>query len=249
MIITPAIDIQNGSCVRLVRGDPATANIFSDNPTDQAATFAAAGCSRIHVVDLDGAFAGHPANVSAVEAIIGKVNLEVQLGGGIRDLATAESWLEKGIQQVILGTAAVEDRRLVAEIVKKNPGRIIGGIDAKNGYAATRGWVKTSSVRAVDLALQLEDLGISSIIFTDIDRDGAMGGPNLEAVAEMAAAVGIPVYASGGVSSMQDLRRLAALDAGVHGVIVGRAIYDGSIDLKVALKEFPGHGGGNQVMS
>ena len=241
MFVIPAIDLQKGSCVRLLRGDPATADVFSNHPATQAAAFESAGCSRLHVVDLDGAFAGEPANAEAVEDILRNVELKVQLGGGIRDLNTIDRWLDKGVEQIILGTAAVEDRGLVAEAVRKHPGRIIGGIDAKKGYAATRGWAQTSAVRAIDLALQLEDLGISSIIFTDIERDGMMSGPNLDAVAEIAGAVGVPVYASGGVSSIRDIDLLAAPEAGLHGVIVGRAIYDGSVDLKAALQRFPGN--------
>ena len=240
MFVIPAIDLQKGSCVRLLRGDPATADVFSNDPATQAAAFESAGCGRLHVVDLDGAFAGQPANAEAVESILRNGGLKVQLGGGIRDLNTIDRWLEKGVEQVILGTAAVENRDLVAEAVRKHPGRIIGGIDAKKGYAATRGWAETSSVRAVELSRRLEDLGISSIIFTDIDRDGMMGGPNLEAVAEIADAVGVPVYASGGVSSMRDVELLAASEARLHGVIVGRAIYDGSVDLKAAVERFPG---------
>ena len=240
MFVIPAIDLQRGSCVRLLRGDPTTADVFSNDPATQAAAFESTGCRRLHVVDLDGAFAGQPANAAAVEDILRNVELKVQLGGGIRDLNTVDGWLDKGVEQVILGTAAVENRDLVAEAVRKHPGRIIGGIDAKNGYAATRGWARTSSVRAVDLARHLEGLGISSIIFTDIDRDGMMGGPNLEAVAEITDAVGIPVYASGGVSSIRDIEMLAAPEAGVHGVIVGRAIYDGSVDLRTAIERFPG---------
>ena len=240
MFVIPAIDLQKGSCVRLLRGDPNTADVFSNDPATQAAAFESAGCSRLHVVDLDGAFAGLPANAEAVEDILRNVGLKVQLGGGIRDLNTIGRWLDKGVEQVILGTAAVENRELVSEAVRKHPGRIIGGIDAKEGFAATRGWAQTSSVRAVDLALQLEELGISSIIFTDIDRDGMMRGPNFEAVAEIAGAVGVPVYASGGVSSIRDIELLAAPEAGLHGVIVGRAIYDGSVDLKAALQRFPG---------
>ena len=238
MNIIPAIDLQNGSCVRLVRGDPSTASVFSHDPATQAQAFEEAGCRRIHVVDLDGAFAGHPANADAVEAIVSAVDAGIQLGGGIRDMANIDHWVERGVEQVILGTAAVENRELVATAVKRYPGRIVGGIDAKRGNVATRGWVETSPVRALDLAVQLEDTGVSAIIFTDIDKDGLMRGPNLDAVAEIASCVEIPVIASGGVSSIEDLRQLASLDVGIHGAIVGRAVYGGSVDLQAALAEF-----------
>ena len=238
MNIIPAIDLQNGSCVRLMRGDPSTASVFNHDPAIQAREFEEAGCWRIHVVDLDGAFAGHPANATAVEAIVSAVDAGIQLGGGIRDMDTIDHWVERGVEQVILGTAAVENRELVATSAKRYPGQIIGGIDAKRGYVATRGWVETSPVRALDLAVQLEETGISAIIFTDIDKDGLMSGPNLDAVAEIASSVEIPVIASGGVSSIDDLRQLASLDVRIHGAIIGRAIYDGSVDLRAALAEF-----------
>ncbi len=240
MLVIPAIDLQDGCCVRLHRGDPSTASVFNEVPADQARAFESAGCRRIHVVDLDGAFAGHPANAGAVESIINSVDAELQLGGGIRDLSTIDRWLGRGINQVILGTAAVENPELVKQAAAKHPGKIIVGIDARDGLVATRGWAETTGIRAVDLARQLEDSGTAAIIFTDIATDGMMDGPNLEAVSEVAGAVAIPVIASGGVTSIEDLRQLASLGAGLRGAIVGRAIYEGAIDLAAAIAELAG---------
>ena len=237
MLVIPAIDLKSGQCVRLVRGDLSTASVFNDSPAGQAKAFETAGCSRIHVVDLDGAFSGRPENAGAVDSILQSVGAEVQLGGGIRDLKTIEIWLDKGVNQVILGTAAVENRELVRAAAKEYPGRIIVGLDARNGFASTRGWAETSSLRATELAMELEGLGIAAIVFTDISTDGMMAGPNFDAVSEMSSAVNVPVIASGGISSMDDLRQLAALEPRLHGAVVGRAIYEGAVDLAAAVSE------------
>ena len=234
MILYPAIDLKDGACVRLLRGDMDKATVFGTDPAAQAAAFEAAGCEWLHLVDLDGAFAGRPVNAPAVEAILARVSVPVQLGGGIRDLQTIDMWVEKGVARVILGTIAVEDPALVREAAMEFPGRVAVGIDARQGRVATKGWAQETDVRAVDLARTFEDAGVAAIIYTDIDRDGAMGGPNVEATAELARAVEIPVIASGGVASLGDLTALR--DTGViAGAISGRALYDGAIDLTEAL--------------
>ena len=234
MILYPAIDLKDGACVRLLRGDMDKATVFGTDPAAQAASFEAAGCEWLHLVDLNGAFAGRPVNAPAVEAILARVSVPVQLGGGIRDLQTIDMWVEKGVARVILGTIAVEDPALVREAAMEFPGRVAVGIDARQGRVATKGWAQETDVRAVDLARTFEDAGVAAIIYTDIDRDGAMGGPNVEATAELARAVEIPVIASGGVASLGDLTALR--DTGViAGAISGRALYDGAIDLTEAL--------------
>jgi phosphoribosylformimino-5-aminoimidazole carboxamide ribotide isomerase len=234
MILYPAIDLKDGQCVRLLRGEMAAATVFGDDPAAQAAAFAAAGAEWLHLVDLNGAFAGSPVNAAAVEAILARVSVPCQLGGGIRDMATIAMWLEKGLARVILGTVAVEDPALVREAAKAFPGRVSVGIDARKGLVATRGWATETDVQATDLARSLEDAGVAALIYTDIDRDGAMQGPNVAATAALARAVAIPVIASGGVSRMEDL--LALRDTGViAGAISGRALYDGAIDLRAAL--------------
>ena len=234
MILYPAIDLKDGACVRLLRGDMDKATVFGTDPAAQAAAFEAAGCEWLHLVDLNGAFAGRPVNAPAVEAILARVSVPVQLGGGIRDLQTIDMWVEKGVARVILGTIAVEDPALVREAAMEFPGRVAVGIDARQGRVATKGWAQETDVRAVDLARTFEDAGVAAIIYTDIDRDGAMGGPNVEATAELARAVEIPVIASGGVASLGDLTALR--DTGViAGAISGRALYDGAIDLTEAL--------------
>ncbi len=237
MILFPAIDLKGGKCVRLLRGEMSAATTFNEDPADQARKFEAAGCRWIHVVDLDGAFAGAPVNAPAVRAILAAVKVPVQLGGGIRDAAGIAAWLEAGIARVILGTIALRDPDLVKRACRDWPNRIVVGIDARAGRVAVEGWAETSDVLAVDLAKKFADAGVAAIVYTDIDRDGAMGGPNVEATAALAKACGIPVIASGGVSSLGDLRALKAHAAdGVVGVISGRALYDGRIDLGSAVK-------------
>ena len=234
MILYPAIDLKDGQCVRLLRGEMAAATVFGDDPAAQAASFVAAGCDWLHLVDLNGAFAGQPVNGAAVEAILRRVSVPCQLGGGIRDMATIEGWLGRGIRRVILGTAAVEDPALVRAAAAEFPGRIAVGIDARGGRVATRGWATETDILAPDLAKRFEDAGVAALIYTDIERDGAMQGPNVAATAALARAVAIPVIASGGVSSMGDL--IALRDTGViAGAISGRALYDGALDLGAAL--------------
>jgi len=234
MILYPAIDLKDGQCVRLLKGEMTEATVFNDDPGAQAAAFEAAGAEWIHLVDLNGAFAGHPVNAEAVESILSNVTVPAQLGGGIRDMATIERWLDKGLSRVILGTVAVENPDLVREAAKAFPGHVAVGLDARNGRVATRGWAEETEMMVTDLARAFEDAGIAAIIYTDIDRDGAMGGPNVAATEELARAVSVPVIASGGVSSMNDLVTLR--DTGViSGAISGRALYDGAIDLKEAL--------------
>jgi phosphoribosylformimino-5-aminoimidazole carboxamide ribotide isomerase len=235
MILYPAIDLKDGACVRLLRGDMAAATVFGTDPAAQARAFEAAGCRWLHLVDLNGAFAGAPVNGAAVEAILAGVTVPVQLGGGIRNMATVEMWLARGVARVILGTVAVEDPGLVRQAAAAFPGQVAVGIDARKGYVATKGWAEATEVQALDLARRFEDAGVAAIIYTDIDRDGAMQGPNVAATEALARAVTIPVIASGGVSSMADL--IALCDTGViAGAISGRALYEGAIDLAEALK-------------
>ncbi|KJZ19803.1 1-(5-phosphoribosyl)-5-[(5-phosphoribosylamino)methylideneamino]imidazole-4-carboxamide isomerase [Loktanella sp. S4079] len=235
MILYPAIDLKDGNAVRLVHGDMDQTTVFNDDPAAQAKSFVAAGCEWLHLVDLNGAFAGEPVNAAPVEAILKACPVPAQLGGGIRDMATIERWLDKGLARVILGTVAVEDPDLVREAAKEFPGQVAVGLDARNGKVATRGWAEETDVMVTDLAKSFEDAGIAAIIYTDIMRDGAMKGPNIDATAALAKAVNIPVIASGGVSSMADLSALK--DTGViAGAISGRALYDGAIDLAAALK-------------
>ncbi|MFM2355061.1 MAG: 1-(5-phosphoribosyl)-5-[(5-phosphoribosylamino)methylideneamino]imidazole-4-carboxamide isomerase [Pseudomonadota bacterium] len=235
MILYPAIDLKDGACVRLLRGDMDKATVFGTDPAAQAAAFAASGCAWLHLVDLNGAFAGEPVNGAAVEAILARVTVPVQLGGGIRDMGTIERWIGKGVSRVILGTVAVENPDLVRQAAKAHPGRIAVGIDARKGFVATKGWAEETTVQATDLARSFEDAGVAAIIYTDIDRDGAMQGPNIAATEALARAVSIPVIASGGVSRMEDL--IALRDTGViAGAISGRALYDGAIDLTAAIQ-------------
>lgn len=234
MILYPAIDLKDGNCVRLLRGEMEAATVFGTDPAAQARAFQDAGAEWLHMVDLNGAFAGRPVNGAAVEAILGTINIPVQLGGGIRDMATVEGWLAKGLSRVILGTVAVENPDLVRQAAAAFPGRIAVGIDARGGRVATRGWATETEVMATDLARRFEDAGVAAIIYTDIDRDGAMQGPNIAATEGLARAVGIPVIASGGVSSLDDLRALAQTQV-IAGAISGRALYDGAIDLAEAL--------------
>ena len=230
MILYPAIDLKDGQCVRLVRGRMEDATVFNNDPAAQALAFQAAGCKWIHVVDLNGAFAGEPVNGAAVEAILSAISVPAQLGGGIRDMATIEDWLGRGLARVILGTAAVRDPDLVRAAARAFPGKIAVGIDARGGMVAVEGWAETTDIPVLELAAKFEDAGVAAIIYTDIDRDGAMQGPNVEATAALANAVSIPVIASGGVSSLDDLRALKQCGAPLDGVISGRALYDGRID-------------------
>lgn len=243
MILFPAIDLKNGQCVRLVKGDMAQATVFNTDPADQARQFAAAGAEWLHLVDLDGAFAGTPVNEAAVESILAATVLPVQLGGGIRDMARIEAWLRRGVARVILGTVALKNPDLVKLACKRFPGKIAVGIDAKGGKVAVEGWAETSELTALDLAARFEDAGVAAIIYTDIDRDGLLQGVNVTATAELAASLSIPVIASGGVSSMADIDALLEAlplsrkkGGGIIGVISGRAIYDGRLDLKEALQ-------------
>ncbi len=239
MILYPAIDLKDGNAVRLVHGDMDQTTVFNDDPAAQARAFVEAGCEWLHLVDLNGAFAGEPVNAAPVEAILAACPVPAQLGGGIRDMATIERWLDKGLARVILGTVAVENPDLVRKAAKAFPGKVAVGLDARNGRVATRGWAEETDVMVTDLAKSFEDAGIAAIIYTDILRDGAMKGPNVGATADLARAVDIPVIASGGVSSMEDL--VALQDTGViAGAISGRALYDGAIDLGAALKMLQG---------
>jgi phosphoribosylformimino-5-aminoimidazole carboxamide ribotide isomerase len=236
MILYPAIDLKDGACVRLKQGDMDRATVFNDSPADQARQFAEAGCDWIHVVDLNGAFAGKPVNAAAVAAILGAVGVPVQLGGGIRDMATIDDWLDRGIARVVLGTVALRDPDLVRRACRAYPGRIAVGIDAKGGRVAVQGWAETAEITAPELAMRFEDAGVAAIIYTDIDRDGLLGGANVEATAALARAISTPVIASGGVASLDDIRALKAHEIdGIAGVISGRALYDGRIDLKAAI--------------
>ncbi len=235
MILYPAIDLKDGQAVRLYKGEMEKATVFNDDPAAQAAEFVEAGCAWLHLVDLNGAFAGAPVNAAAVEAILERTRVPAQLGGGIRDMATIERWLSKGLQRVILGTVAVEEPDLVHKAARAFPGQVAVGIDARGGMVATRGWAEETNVDATDLARSFEDAGVAAIIYTDINRDGAMQGPNVEATAALANAVSIPVIASGGVSSLDDLKALKSCGAALDGAISGRALYDGAIDLAEAL--------------
>lgn len=237
MILFPAIDLKEGRCVRLKQGDMAQATIFNDDPAAQAAAFEAQGFQWLHVVDLDGAFAGKPMNATAVEAILASVAFPVQLGGGIRDMKTVAGWLEKGIRRVIIGTAAVRDPGFVREAAKEFPGQVAVGIDARDGFVAVEGWAETSTLAAADLGKRFEDAGVAAIIYTDIARDGMLQGINWDGTIALAKAVSIPVIASGGLASMADIERLCAPDAAIlEGAITGRALYDGRIDPGAALK-------------
>ncbi|MDX1742731.1 MAG: 1-(5-phosphoribosyl)-5-[(5-phosphoribosylamino)methylideneamino]imidazole-4-carboxamide isomerase, partial [Ruegeria sp.] len=231
----PAIDLKDGQAVRLLRGEMDKATVFNDDPAAQARAFVEAGCEWLHLVDLNGAFAGEPVNAAPVETILKACNVPAQLGGGIRDMATIETWIDKGLARVILGTVAVENPDLVREAAKAFPGKVAVGIDARNGMVATKGWAEETNVQVTDLARSFEDAGVAAIIYTDINRDGAMQGPNVEATADLASAVSIPVIASGGVSSIADLIALRDCGVELNGAISGRALYDGAIDLKEAL--------------
>lgn len=236
MILFPAIDLKNGHCVRLEQGDMARATVFNLDPAAQAQSFAAQGFQYLHVVDLDGAFAGKPMNAQAVEAMLKVVKMPVQLGGGIRDLKTIEAWLSKGIARVIIGTAAVRDPALVKEAAKAFPGRVAVGLDARDGKVAVEGWAESSQVTALDIAQRFEDAGVAAIIFTDIARDGLLKGINWDATIALAEAISIPVIASGGLASIEDVKTLLSPRAKkLEGAIAGRALYDGRLDPTEAL--------------
>lgn len=240
MIIYPAIDLKDGQCVRLLRGDMDRATVFCEHPAVQAQQFEEAGFSWLHLVDLNGAFAGKPVNAEAVKEILSAVNIPAQLGGGIRSLEQIEDWLKAGIARVILGTAALRDPELVKQACRAFPGKIAVGIDAKAGRVAVEGWAEISDMTALDLALKFEDAGVAAIIYTDIARDGAMQGPNIEETARLAERLTTQVILSGGMSSPEDLRRVAArASSGIAGVIIGRALYDGAITPQQALSLIP----------
>lgn len=237
MILFPAIDLKDGQCVRLRLGDMREATVYSNNPADQARSFEANGFEWLHLVDLNGAFAGAPVNAAPVEAILKAVQLPVQLGGGIRGLGQIETWLDKGIRRVILGTLALRQPALVREACRLFPGRIVVGIDARAGRVAVEGWAKTSELTAIELARRFADAGVAAIVFTDIDRDGVMAGLNIDSTLELAHSVPIPVIASGGLASMDDIRRLLQPDCSLlEGAITGRALYDGRIPIPEALR-------------
>ncbi len=237
MILFPAIDLKDGACVRLVRGEMSQSTTFNDDPAAQACDFADAGFEWIHIVDLNGAFAGKPVNAEAVAAIAAAVDLPVQLGGGIRSMETIARWLEAGVQRVILGTAALKDPDLVRRACDQYPGRIVVGIDAREGRVAVEGWAETSEMKVLDLAMRFENDGVAAIVYTDIDRDGAMQGVNVDATVDLAFALTTPVIASGGVRGISDLADLKENEsAGIEGVISGRAIYDGRLDSSEALE-------------
>ena len=236
MILFPAIDLKNGECVRLVRGDMAQATVFNTDPAAQAQKFADQGFDYLHVVDLDGAFAGKPVNAEAVRRILAEVPVKVQLGGGVRDMKIVRDWLKSGVERVIIGTAAVRDPGFVRAAARLFPGRIAVGIDARDGRVAVDGWAKTEELSAVDLGRRFEDAGVAAIVYTDISRDGALAGLNVEATIALAEALSIPVIASGGLGSIGDVRRLAEPDcARLEGAIAGRALYDGRLDPREAL--------------
>lgn len=236
MILFPAIDLKDGKCVRLKLGDMSEATVFNDDPVDQAQSFERQGFKYLHIVDLNGAFAGRPVNADAVSGILKATTMPVQLGGGIRDLATVETWLARGIRRVILGTAAVRDPALVRDACKRFPGRVAVGIDARGGKVAVEGWAETSELTAIELARRFEDAGAAAIVYTDIDRDGVLKGLNLPSTVELARATSIPVVASGGLASIDDVKDLLKPEYSIlEGAITGRALYDGRLDAREAL--------------
>lgn len=241
MILFPAIDLKEGKCVRLEQGDMARATVFNHDPAQQAAIFEAEGFRYLHIVDLDGAFAGKPVNGHAVDRILESVAMPVQLGGGIRDMATVEGWLSKGVTRVILGTAAVRDPEFVKDAAMHHPGRVAVGLDAKDGRVAVEGWAETSDLEALELAKRFEDVGVAAIIYTDIARDGLLKGLNLDATIALAEGVSIPVIASGGLASLDDVKALLEPRAAkLEGAITGRALYDGRLDARAALAMIAG---------
>lgn len=242
MLIIPAIDLKEGACVRLEQGLMDRDTVFNDDPAAQALEWQNQGAELLHIVDLDGAFAGEPRNRNAIEAIVKAINIPAQLGGGIRDMATIEAYLSLGLARVIIGTAAQRNPELVAEACAKFPGRIVVGIDAKNGMVAVQGWAEVTDIAAVELARRFEGCGVAAIIYTDISRDGMLQGPNINATRALAEAVAIPIIASGGVSSLKDIENLMAIEqSGVSGVITGKAVYTGAIRLTEAIALTKGH--------
>jgi phosphoribosylformimino-5-aminoimidazole carboxamide ribotide isomerase len=235
VILYPAIDLKEGRCVRLKQGDMAQATVFNEDPAAQAKSFESDGFAYLHCIDLDGAFAGRSANSDAIARILSAIRIPVQLGGGIRSRTAIEHWLGAGVARVILGTAALRDPQLVKDAARDHPGRIVVGIDARDGMVAVEGWAETSSLSAIDLARRFEDAGVAAIIFTDIARDGMMQGVNVAATAALARAISIPVIASGGVNGVQDIEQLAQTKAGIAGVVIGRALYDGRMSPADAL--------------
>jgi len=236
VILYPAIDLKDGACVRLVRGEMDSATVFNADPVAQARAFVAAGAEYLHMVDLNGAFAGRPVNGDVVAQVVREVAVPVQLGGGIRDLATIETWLGLGLDRVILGTTAVRDPDLVRAACRAHPGRIAVGLDARSGRVAVEGWAETSDLTVKDMAQRFEDAGVAALIFTDIDRDGVLQGLNFDATLALARATSIPVIASGGLGSMDDIERLATPECAIlNGAIAGRALYDGRVDLATAI--------------
>ncbi|MGB7088174.1 MAG: 1-(5-phosphoribosyl)-5-[(5-phosphoribosylamino)methylideneamino]imidazole-4-carboxamide isomerase [Phormidesmis sp.] len=253
MDVIPAIDLLEGRCVRLFQGDYNQSQVFNDNPVEVARQWEAEGATRLHLVDLDGAKAGKPENWQAIEAIVQAVSIPIQVGGGLRDASRVSALFDLGVQSAILGTAAVENPELVAQLSQQFPGRIIVGIDARDGKVATRGWLETSEVMAIDLAKRMGEMGAAAIVYTDIKRDGTLKGPNLDALRELASAIDTPVIASGGVSALSDLLSLLALvPRGVSGVIVGKALYTGDVSIEQAIRavgqgrwqDVPPEGGG-----
>ena len=242
MTFYPAIDLKDGACVRLLRGKMEDATVYGDDPVAQARAFEEAGAGWLHLVDLNGAFSGAPVNDAIVRRIVEGISLPVQLGGGVRDARTVDLWLERGIARVVLGTVAARNPDFVRESARRHPGRIAVGIDARGGKVAVEGWAETTEMTATDLARRFEDAGVAAIVFTDIDRDGAMEGPNVAATVALARAVSTPVIASGGVSSLDDLRALRDCGAALEGAISGRAIYDGRIDVAGAVRVLRGEG-------
>ncbi len=236
MIVIPAIDLKNGKCVRLVQGDMDQETVYSENPPEMASHWENLGAERLHLVDLDGAVEGQPRNLDLIREIVKSLSIPVEVGGGIRNMETVESYLTAGVESVVIGTRAFEEPDFVAEACRKFPERVIVGIDAKNGYVAVKGWTEVTKMLATELASRMEGLGVSTIIFTDIQRDGMQTGPNIESTRALAESVKVPVIASGGISSLEDISNLMKIEPyGVTGAITGRAIYTGSLDLKEAI--------------